>query len=136
MVGVLHDVVEDTDVTIEEIREVFGDEIATMLSFVTDVSTPEDGNRRVRKKIDREHAAAGCVVSQTVKVCDIMSNSRSITTDDVSFAAVYVPEKLIALNVFTRAVEEARREAYHMLVDCILKVEQAGHGLRWDRVIA
>lgn len=136
IVGVLHDVVEDTDVTVEEIRTEFGDDIATMVSFVTDVSRPEDGNRRVRKRIDREHASKGCMVSQTVKVCDIMSNSRSITTDDVSFAAVYVPEKLVALNAFTKAVEEARREAYHMLVDCVLKIEQAGHVVRWDRVTA
>lgn len=136
IVGILHDTVEDTDVTIEEIKELFGEEIATMVSFVTDVSKPSDGKRRARKKMDREHAAKGCRVSQTVKVCDIMSNARSISTDEPDFAAVYVPEKLVALNCFRGAVAEARRACYHVLVDAILETEKSGYDLKWNRVIA
>jgi (p)ppGpp synthase/HD superfamily hydrolase len=35
VVGYLHDTVEDTDVTVEEIRTVFGDEIADAVALMT-----------------------------------------------------------------------------------------------------
>ena len=48
----LHDVVEDTQVTIELIKKEFGKCIATLVEGLTDVSKPEDGNRAARKEID------------------------------------------------------------------------------------
>ncbi len=42
----LHDVVEDTGVTLETIRAEFGDEVATLVGWLTDVSRPEQGNRQ------------------------------------------------------------------------------------------
>ena len=53
--GMLHDVVEDTSVTIEEIREIFGDEIAYLVDGVTKLkriptSTKEElQNENLRK---------------------------------------------------------------------------------------
>ena len=35
VVGYLHDTVEDTDVTVEEIREIFGDAIADAVALMT-----------------------------------------------------------------------------------------------------
>ena len=35
VVGYLHDTVEDTQVTVEEIREIFGDEIANAVALMT-----------------------------------------------------------------------------------------------------
>lgn len=53
----LHDVVEDTPVSIHEIREEIGPEVSELVDWLTDVSKPEDGNRRVRKELDRQHLA-------------------------------------------------------------------------------
>src|ERR1035441_9671620 len=39
----MHDVLEDTDVTAEEMRRVFGDGIPDLVLEVTDVSRPGDG---------------------------------------------------------------------------------------------
>lgn len=46
--AVLHDVVEDTTVTLDEIRAKFGPRVACLVSEVSDPSRPEDGNRAVR----------------------------------------------------------------------------------------
>jgi (p)ppGpp synthase/HD superfamily hydrolase len=98
----LHDVVEDTGVTIEDIRAEFGDEVATLVGWLTDVSRPEDGNRAVRKAIDREHTAAAPAEAQTVKLADLIANTRSIVKHDVAFARTYLEEKRLLLEVMTR----------------------------------
>ena len=47
--ALLHDVVEDTDRTVDNIRDEFGDDVAELVSVLTDVSTMADGNRKTRK---------------------------------------------------------------------------------------
>jgi (p)ppGpp synthase/HD superfamily hydrolase len=98
----LHDVVEDTGVTIEVIRAEFGDEIATLVGWLTDVSRPEQGNRAVRKAIDRAHTAAAPGAAQTVKLADLISNTRSIVAHDAKFAETYLSEKRELLKVMTK----------------------------------
>lgn len=98
----LHDTVEDTPVTIEEIRAEFGDEIATLVGWLTDVSKPTDGKRAVRKAIDRQHTADAPAEAQTVKLADLLSNSKSILEHDLNFAAVYIEEKALLLDVLTK----------------------------------
>ena len=98
----LHDTVEDTGVTIEVIRGEFGAEVAELVSWLTDVSRPEDGNRAVRKAMDREHSAMAPAAAQTVKLADLISNSRSITTHDAAFAKTYLEEKRLLLEVMTK----------------------------------
>jgi (p)ppGpp synthase/HD superfamily hydrolase len=98
----LHDVVEDTGVTIEVIRAEFGDEIATLVGWLTDVSRPEQGNRAHRKAIDRAHTAAAPGAAQTVKLADLISNTRSIVAHDAKFAETYLSEKRELLKVMTK----------------------------------
>jgi (p)ppGpp synthase/HD superfamily hydrolase len=98
----LHDTVEDTDVTIEVIRAEFGDEVAELVGWLTDVSRPEDGNRAVRKAMDREHSAMAPAAAQTVKLADLISNSRSITAHDAAFAKTYLEEKRLLLEVMDK----------------------------------
>lgn len=99
----LHDTVEDTGVTIETIREEFGSEVAELVGWLTDVSRPEQGNRAVRKAIDRAHTAAAPGAAQTVKLADLISNTRSIMAHDAEFARVYLAEKRALLEVMTKA---------------------------------
>ena len=95
----LHDVVEDTQVTLERVREEFGDVVADLVADLTDVSKPENGNRRVRKAIDREHTAAASPQAKTIKLADLIDNSRSIVQHDPDFAKVYLTEKALLLEV-------------------------------------
>lgn len=94
----LHDVVEDTGVTIEVIRAEFGQCVATLVEGLTDVSKPEDGNRKKRKAIDRAHTAKQSPACKTIKLADLISNTQSIVKRDPEFAKVYLAEKRLLLD--------------------------------------
>jgi (p)ppGpp synthase/HD superfamily hydrolase len=98
----LHDTVEDTGVTSNDIHMNFGPEVAVLVGWLTDVSKPEDGNRAVRKAIDREHTAAAPAEAQTIKLADLISNSKSIMQYDPDFAKTYLAEKRLMLDVMTK----------------------------------
>jgi hypothetical protein len=53
--------------------------------------------------VDRAHTAAAPAAAQTVKVADIISNTRSIMEHDEKFAVTYLAEKRLLLDVMTRA---------------------------------
>jgi (p)ppGpp synthase/HD superfamily hydrolase len=91
--ALLHDVVEDTKVTLEEIRAEFGDDVAALVSDLTDVSRPTDGNRAKRRAIDRAHTAAASPRAKTIKLADLIHNTSDITVNDPHFAVVYMREK-------------------------------------------
>jgi (p)ppGpp synthase/HD superfamily hydrolase len=97
----LHDVVEDCDVTIEEIKSKFGDDIASLVSDLTDVSKKSDGNRKVRKEIDRQHTAKASPRAKTIKLADLISNCEDIMDLDPKFGEVYLAEKELLLEVLT-----------------------------------
>ena len=107
----LHDVVEDTGVTIETIRAEFGEEVAELVGWLTDVSRPEQGNRATRKAIDRAHTAMAPAAAQTVKLADLISNSRSIMQHDEKFAKTYLEEKRLLLEVMTKGDPTLMAEA-------------------------
>ena len=109
----LHDTVEDTGVTLETIREEFGDEVAVLVGWLTDVSRPDHGNRAARKAVDRAHTAMAPAKAQTIKLADLISNTRSIVEHDEKFAKTYLEEKRLLLEVMTKGdatlLAEARK---------------------------
>ena len=107
----LHDTVEDTGVTIETIRAEFGTEVAELVGWLTDVSRPEHGNRAHRKALDRAHSAAAPAEAQTVKLADLIANTRSIMAHDEAFAKTYLEEKRLLLAVMTKGDATLMAEA-------------------------
>lgn len=89
----LHDVVEDTEITLDQIEAQFGDDVAALVFALTDVSRPEDGNRAARKELDRLHTNKAPPRAKTIKLADIISNVSSIAAFDPKFAKVYLPER-------------------------------------------
>lgn len=106
----LHDTIEDTGVVYEDILESFGLEIADLVWALTDVSKPEDGNRKIRKAKDRAHYVKSIPAAANIKLADLISNTRSIVRFDRNFAKVYVKEKEELLKVLHHA--DARMLAY------------------------
>lgn len=109
--ALLHDVVEDTGCTITDIHLNFGADIAAIVDGLTDVSKPEDGNRAKRKAIDREHTAQAPAEAQTIKLADLISNSKSIMQHDPDFAVTYLAEKKLLLEVLTKGDRGLHAEA-------------------------
>ena len=107
----LHDVVEDTGCTFTDIHMAFGIDIATLVGWLTDVSQPHDGNRALRKAVDREHTAGAPAEAQTIKLADLISNSKSIMAYDPEFAKTYLAEKRLLLEVLTRGDRGLHTEA-------------------------
>jgi len=97
--SLLHDTVEDTDVTIEDIKHYFGKEVAYLVECLTDVSKLSDGSREKRKEIDRLHLAKASPQAKTIKLADLINNTESITKYDKVFAITYMKEKRLLLKV-------------------------------------
>lgn len=120
--ALLHDTVEDTSITIEQIQEEFGPIVAALVSELTDVSTPDQGNRATRKSIDLAHTASASSQAQTIKLADLLSNTESIVTHDKHFAKVYLREKSALLDVLTKGDKTLHAKAVQALTDGILSL--------------
>ena len=101
--AILHDVIEDTEATYDDVVVNFGVVIADLVNELTDVSKPEDGNRAVRKALDRAHLAKASADAQTIKLADVISNSKDIKVNDPKFAKVYLEEKRFMVQSLTQA---------------------------------
>jgi hypothetical protein len=75
------------------------------VAALTDISRPNDGDRKIRKAIDRNHLAGASARAQTIKLADLIDNSRSIVERDPDFAKVYLAEKRELLAVLTEGDE-------------------------------
>lgn len=101
--ALLHDVEEDTQTKNGHIAWIFGTGVASLVSDLTDVSKPEDGNRAFRKAMDREHTARAQPRAKSVKVADLIHNARNILECDLKFAKIFMVEKRALLEVLTEA---------------------------------
>jgi hypothetical protein len=124
----LHDVVEDTPATIEDVEKAFGKTVASLVEALTDVSSPRDGNRSARKEIDRQHLAGAVPQAKTVKLADLIDNCRDICRNDARFARVYLGEMEKLLEVLQEGDADLYRQATEVHHDCARRLGiQPGH---------
>ena len=114
----LHDVVEDTEATLEDLEEEFGAGVAALVESLTDISRPGDGNRAVRKAIDRRHSAAASPRAKTVKLADLIDNCQDITGNDPDFARVFLAEMAALLEVLEEGDHDLYRRARKTHAKC------------------
>jgi (p)ppGpp synthase/HD superfamily hydrolase len=74
--ALLHDVVEDSDATIEELRELFGDQVVGMVGALTDDESIEP--YRERKAEHRERVAAAAGGAHAIYGADKLANVRAL----------------------------------------------------------
>lgn len=119
----LHDTLEDTRVTEKEILDDFGPAVLELVKAVSAVSGPKDGNRSARKWKDLKHYASGDPRAQTIKLADIASNMKDITTLDPKFAEIYVREKYELAQALTTGSPVLRDRALSL---CLKHIKEIG----------
>jgi len=118
----LHDIVEDTPATLYEIETEFGKEISELVENLTDVSRPSDGNRAMRKALDREHLAKASPKAKTVKLADLIDNCKDICKHDPRFARVYLKEMGALLEVLKEGDPVLYEDAVRTHTRCAKKL--------------
>lgn len=97
----LHDTVEDTGVTLPTIVELFGLSVAALVADLTDEYTHEAFphlNRAARKDLEAKRLLSVSNNAKTIKLADMLDNTRSIVQHDPEFAKVYMAEKRNVLD--------------------------------------
>lgn len=122
--ALLHDVAEDTQLSIELIEKEFGKCVATLVEGLTDVSKAGDGNRAKRKEIDRQHTSKQSAACKTIKLADLISNSKSILQHDRDFARVYLKEKKALLEVLREGDTSLWLQASEIVEDGLKQLEE------------
>ena len=117
-VAVLHDVVEDTTVTIGELREEFGGAVAYYVGQLTDPDVA--GNRLHRKTQSRYQLSKADGRVQSVKLADMIDNTKSIKDHDPKFWKQYRIEKLMLLGALFHGDPDLWKIAYEQCVEGIL----------------
>ena len=120
----LHDTIEDTAITHQDILLEFGTVVAELVRWVSDVSTPADGTRAVRKAIDREHISKAPADAKTIKLADVISNIRNIADLDPKFAGVYLQEKKELLLVLEGGDTRLLSKAQSLLDKAFLSLKE------------
>lgn len=101
----LHDVLEDVFPLKPQyhaglIRHLFGDEVLLFVMGLTDVYTKEAYpklNRAARHAKENERLGKVCPYVKTIKLADLICNTRDIVSQDPDFGRVYLREKLALL---------------------------------------
>lgn len=112
--AILHDTVEDTDVTIEQIRELFGDRVAKMVADETAVR-PEGSTWRDRKQLQLDKLFAAPHDSKVVSLGDKLSNMRGIAHDyletgDSLWSRFHAPNGKSDIEWYYRGLADALAE--------------------------
>jgi (p)ppGpp synthase/HD superfamily hydrolase len=119
----LHDVVEDTRVTLDDISREFGLVVSGYVYELTDQFTSSAiGNWAHRKELERQRLAAVSPGAATIKYADLIDNTPSIVAHDPGFARVYLREVRSLLHVMAQGDRGLWRKAWAVMARSEVKV--------------
>lgn len=96
----LHDVIEYTPATIEEVRNTFSRDVADMVEMLTGPSRVEECGRAERLRIERSRLVRATPAAKTIKLADIIDNTRiaaEVAESDQKRAKACLEKKLALL---------------------------------------
>lgn len=100
--AILHDTLEDTDATMDELIEAFGRKVAELVIELTDQYTSEaypKMNRKLRKDLEAVRLGQISEKAKLIKLCDLADNTSTIVEHDPGFAKIYLKEKALILEL-------------------------------------
>jgi (p)ppGpp synthase/HD superfamily hydrolase len=115
----LHDVVEDTPHTLEEVSAEFGPEVARLVAELTNPSKGSKAPRRERKQLDRDHLAQVTLEAWIIKLLDRIDNLQEMVDAPGNFRRKYCEESRLLADVISDADPELKAE----LLDSIERLE-------------
>lgn len=126
--ALLHDVLEDTDVSVTELKEFLltlmnpahAEQTLTLVKELTDVFVKSNYpklNRRQRKNKELDRLEKTSPDSQTIKYADIIDNTKEIVEQDPDFAKVYLYE----CRAILRKLNKGNNLLYHEAIEAVEK---------------
>ena len=119
----LHDIVEDTGVTIGDIERMFGAKVAGLVGELTFVSHPTRGNRAARFAFEKEHFARASAAAKTVKLADLIDTSRDLYKNEPASLSGYAAEANELAHVLdggdTRLLARLKRDLGKFAADAL-----------------
>jgi len=132
--ALLHDIVEDSEVTVEDVRERFGDRVAMLVDAMTDTGEVKPYERR--KALHRERVVAAGPDAAAIFAADKLNNVRALRSayaeDGEAVASRFVQPLDTKLLVWVADVEMVSRYAAAVPYAEVLEDEVAG--LQADRL--
>lgn len=138
--ALLHDTVEDTDITLEDIEKIFGKKVATIINGLTKISTVLDKNQSVQAENFRKVllAMAEDVRVILIKIADRLHNMRTLEytskEQQIKIASetlfLYAPlAHRLGLNSIKTELEDlglkyTNPEAYHEIAEKLKETEE------------
>ena len=99
--ALLHDVVQDTNYSLDDIERIFGYSISKLVDELTSItlhSKLKSLPRRLRKEIEAEVISNTSNNAKLIKLADMTDNVLSINIHDPKFAIIYNKEKIMVLD--------------------------------------
>lgn len=115
----LHDVVEDTPHTLDEILAEFGPDVARLVAELTNPSKGSKAPRREREQVDRDHLAVVSVEAKVIKLLDRIDNLQEMVDAPSNFRRRYCEESRLLADVIGDADPDLKAE----LLDCVQMLE-------------
>lgn len=125
----LHDTVEDTPNTLNDIRSSFGERVASLVEMLTNRGAQAGQNRAARKLAHFQHTQQASPDAQTIKLADIIDNTRSIVHFDPHFARVYLIEKRVQIQLLTAGNQTLWQQAEQVIERGINQLRQPPHSI-------
>ena len=107
----LHDTVEDTPTTLADIDTLFGARVASLVEMLTASAPASAKNRAARKLAHFRHTASASPEAQTIKLADIIDNTRAIVRFDPHFARIYLVEKRVQIDLLKQGDAQLWQQA-------------------------
>ena len=118
--AVLHDTVEDTDTTVEQIRTEFGDRIASLVASESDIvvdGVNEEDSWHARKQAAIDRLARASHDAKIVALGDKLSNMRAIARD-------YAQQGDALWNLFHTKDRKEHEWHYRGLADSLRELQE------------